>query len=85
MRVTCKCGSKGFIRDSKPQTLDFIKLYCQCPDVYCGHTWVAHVTFSHTLSPSVQTFERMLFDRLREMPEAKQRELFEQFGAQAVA
>jgi hypothetical protein len=46
---------------------------------------VANLTFSHTLSPSSQTFERMLIDRLREMPRAKQRELFEQLGSQAVA
>jgi len=46
---------------------------------------VANLTFSHTLSPSAQSFERMLFDRLRDMPRAKQRELFEQLGSQAVA
>ncbi len=85
MRVTCKCGNKGLIRDSKPQSPDFVTLYCQCLDVQCGHTWVAYLTFSHTLSPSAQTFDRLLFDRLREMPRAKQRELFEQLGAQAVA
>jgi hypothetical protein len=46
---------------------------------------VSNLTFSHTLSPSSQTFERMLMDRFRELPKAKQRELFEQLGSQAVA
>ncbi|MCF5508905.1 transcriptional regulator, partial [Pseudomonas sp. PA-3-6H] len=54
--------------------------YCQCLDATCGHTWVANLTFSHTLSPSAQSYERMLFDRLRDMPKAKQRELFDQLG-----
>ncbi len=82
MRVVCKCGNKGLIRDSKAHSPDFVTLYCQCLDVRCGHTWVAHLTFSHTLSPSAQAADRLLFDRLREMPRAQQRELFDQLGAQ---
>ena len=81
MRVICKCGHKGRIDKRDQLSTDFVKLYCQCLDTTCGHTWVAHLTYSHTLSPSAQTFERMLFDRLRDMPRAKQRELFEQLGA----
>ncbi len=85
MRVVCNCGHKGRIASREEVTRAFVKLYCQCLDATCGHTWVANLTFSHTLSPSSQTFERMLIDRLREMPRAKQRELFEQLGSQAVA
>ncbi|MGB4488692.1 MAG: ogr/Delta-like zinc finger family protein [Pseudomonas veronii] len=85
MRVICKCGHKGRIGKRDQLSTDFVKLYCQCLDTTCGHTWVAHLTYSHTLSPSAQTFDRMLFDRLRDMPRAKQRELFEQLGSQAVA
>jgi hypothetical protein len=85
MRVTCKCGHKGRIASSEKLSTDFAKLYCQCLDAMCGHTWVAHLTFSHTLSPSAQSYERMLLDRLRSLPSAKQRELFEQLSAQAVA
>jgi hypothetical protein len=51
----------------------------------CGHTWVANLTFSHTLSPSAQSFDRLLFDRLKDLPRAKQRELFDKLGGQAVA
>ncbi|MCK1789634.1 ogr/Delta-like zinc finger family protein [Pseudomonas violetae] len=83
MRVTCKCGNKGLIRDSKKHSPDFVTLYCLCLDVACAHSWVAHLTFSHTVSPSAQTYERMLLDRLRDLPREKQRELFEQLGSQA--
>jgi hypothetical protein len=85
MRVECKCGHKGRIASREKLSTDFAKLYCQCLDTKCGHTWVANLTFSHTLSPSAQSFERMLFDHLRDLPRAKQRELFEQLGSQAVA
>lgn len=85
MRVICKCGHKGRIGKRDQLSTDFVKLYCQCLDTTCGHTWVAHLTYSHTLSPSAQTFDRLLFDRLRDMPMAKQRELFEQLGAQITA
>lgn len=81
MRVTCKCGNKGRISSRETLSAEFAKLYCQCLDAKCGHTWVAHLTFYRTLSPSAQTFDRMLFDRLKDMPRAKQRELFEQLGA----
>ena len=85
MRVVCKCGHKGRIASREEVTTEFVKLYCQCLDARRGHTWVSNLTFSHTLSPSSQTFERMLIDRFRELPRAKQRELFEQLGSQAVA
>lgn len=85
MRVTCKCGHKGRIASREALSADFAKLYCQCLDPKCGHTWVANLTFSHTLSPSAQTFDRMLFDRLKDMSRAQQRELFEKLGTQAIA
>jgi hypothetical protein len=86
MRIYCtSCEHKGRISSREEVSSMFVKLYCQCLDAKCGHTWVAHLTFSHTLSPSAQTFDRMLFDRLKDMPRAKQRELFDQLGSQAVA
>nr|WP_288912149.1 ogr/Delta-like zinc finger family protein [uncultured Pseudomonas sp.] len=84
MRVTCKCGHKGRIASREVLSADFAKLYCQCLDAKCGHSWVANLTFSHTLSPSAQTFDRLLIDRLRDMSRAQQRELFEKLGSQAV-
>ncbi|EGH97211.1 hypothetical protein PLA106_14004 [Pseudomonas amygdali pv. lachrymans str. M302278] len=62
-----------------------MKLYCQCLDAKCGHTWVANLMFSHTLRPSGQQLDVMLFDRLRDLTPDKQKELFEQLGRQAVA
>lgn len=82
MRVYCKeCGSKGRIASREDTSMEFAKLYCQCLSPQCGHTWVANLTFSHTLSPSAQAVDRLLFDRLRELPRARQRELFDNLGA----
>ncbi|MFJ2451399.1 ogr/Delta-like zinc finger family protein [Pseudomonas protegens] len=83
MRVYCiECGSKGRIASRDELDKKFAKLYCQCTSATCGHTWVAHLTFSHTLSPSAQGIDRLLFDRLRALPRAEQRELFDQLGTQ---
>ena len=77
MRVYCKeCGSKGRIASRDELSKEFAKLYCQCGSATCGHTWVANLTFSHTLSPSAQAA-----DRLRDMPPIKQRELFDLLDA----
>ncbi|KPB81919.1 Prophage PssSM-01 [Pseudomonas syringae pv. maculicola] len=46
---------------------------------------MANLTFSHTLRPSGQQLDVMLFDRLRDLTPDKQKELFEQLGRQAVA
>jgi hypothetical protein len=81
MRVICKCGHKGRISSRDELSRDFVKLYCQCLDAKCGHTWVAHLTFSHTLSPSAQMVERLLFDSLKNLSRNQQRELFDQLGA----
>ncbi len=83
MRVYCKeCGSKGRIASRDDLTKEFAKLYCQCSSPVCGHTWVTNLTFSHTLSPSANTVDRFVFDRLRDMSRAQQVELFNQLGAQ---
>ncbi|WP_122665565.1 ogr/Delta-like zinc finger family protein [Pseudomonas viridiflava] len=81
MRVTCKCGHKGRISSTERFSVDFAKLYCQCLDAKCGHTWVANLSFSHTLSPSAQAMDRLLFDSLKNLSRTQQRELFDQLGA----
>ncbi|WP_273822715.1 ogr/Delta-like zinc finger family protein [Pseudomonas asplenii] len=82
MRIYCtSCGNKGRITSREEVSPVFTKLYCQCQDAKCGHTWVNNLTFSHTLSPSAQAFDLMILDRLKGMPRAKQRELFDQLGA----
>lgn len=82
MRITCKCGHKGKIRDSTKHSPDFVTVYGQCLDVNCGHSWAAYLTFHHTISPSAKMADRLLMDRLLEMPKAEQRDLFDQLGAQ---
>lgn len=82
MRVYCsECGSKGRIVSRDDLSKKFAKLYCQCGDTKCGHTWVANLTFSHTLSPSAQAVDRLLFDRIRDLSRTQQRDLFDQLGA----
>lgn len=77
MRVYCReCGGKGRIASRDELSKEFTRLYCQCLSPICGHTWVAHLTFAHTLSPSAQAVQR-----LRDMSHGKQRELFDQLGA----
>lgn len=78
--ITCKCGHKGRINDSKKHSADFVTLYCNCLDPLCGHRWVSNLTFSHTVSPSALDSERLLFDRLRALPKQQVRELLDQLG-----
>ncbi|MCY1314417.1 Ogr/Delta-like zinc finger [compost metagenome] len=83
MRVYCKeCGEKARIASREDISPEFAKLYCQCLDAKsCGHRFVMTLAFSHTLSPAAETQERILFDRLRELPRDKLRDLFDQLGA----
>ncbi len=84
MRIHCTtCGHKGRISSREEVTLAYVKLYCQCLDAKCGHTWLANLTFGHTLRPSAQQLDTLIFDRLRDMSPDKQKELFEQLGRQA--
>ncbi|MGP5485244.1 ogr/Delta-like zinc finger family protein [Pseudomonas helleri] len=85
MRVTCKCGHKGKIKNSVKTSTDFRTLYCFCLDPNCGHQWAAHLTFSHTTHPSAKMVDQLLFGRLKELPKAQLQEMFEQLGAQSTA
>lgn len=86
MRVICiECGNKGSIKHREQTSPSFAKLYCLCTDPHCGHTWVDHLTYSHTLSPSAKAYDKSLFDRLCEMPKARQKELFDLLNRQQVA
>ena len=82
MRVNCKeCGSRGRISSRNDISKEFTSLYCQC--LGCGHRWVANLTFSHTLTPSAQMLDRLLFDLLRDMPRSRQKELLNQLDIAA--
>lgn len=78
MRVYCTtCGHKGRISSREEVTRVYAKLYCQCLDATCGHTWVSTLTFSHTLRPSAQQLDTLILDRFKGLSADKQRELFE--------
>lgn len=86
MRIYCTtCDHKGRISSREEVTRTYVKLYCQCLDAKCGHTWVSTLAFSHTLRPSAQHLDTLIVDRVRNMPAEQQRELFEVLRAQAVA
>ena len=53
MRVYCQCcGERARINKTNQLSLAHADLYCSCSNPECGHTFVANVSFSHTLSPS---------------------------------
>jgi len=82
MRIYCKaCGGKARIGSRDELSLEFVRLYCQCLEPKCGHTFVMNLTYSHALRPPAGDVDQLLFDRLRQLPLAKQRQLFDQLGA----
>ena len=81
MRIYCRaCGAKARIGSRDELSVEFAKLYCQCLDVSCGHSFVMNLTYSHTLRPSAGVVDQLLFDRLRQLPASQQRQLFDQLS-----
>lgn len=74
MRVYCKvCGQRGRITKTNKLSNDVSDLYCQCTDAECGHSWVATLSFAHTLSPSARTTNQMALALVRGLsPEGRQ-------------
>lgn len=80
MKIVCKaCKGKARITSRQELSIEFAKLYCSCLD--CGHQFVMNLTYSHATRPPAGTIEQLLFDRLRDLPRAQQRQLFDQLGA----
>lgn len=73
-KINCpECGEPAVIRKSDWKDKKLADLYCACTEVECGHTFVFNASFSHTLSPSGLTGNKLikfLIDRLK--PEEKQ-------------
>ncbi|EOC9731190.1 ogr/Delta-like zinc finger family protein [Enterobacter kobei] len=73
-KIKCpECGQPAIIRKSDWKDKKLADLYCACTEVECGHTFVFNASFSHTLSPSGLTGNRLvkfLIDRLK--PEERQ-------------
>ncbi|WP_067522403.1 ogr/Delta-like zinc finger family protein [Endozoicomonas ascidiicola] len=77
VRVRCnRCNEIATIQDSVEDSAEFKTLYCTCNNHECGHAFVTHLTFSHTLSPSALDFTTEMMGKLRQMNRQQQRELF---------
>lgn len=82
MRIYCTaCDHKGRISSREEITRGYVKLYCQCLDAQCGHTWVSELTFKHSLRPPGQRIDTLLLERIRSLPAEQQQELFLQVGS----
>jgi transposase-like protein len=68
-KINCpECGSPAIIRKSDWKDKKLADLYCACSEVECGHTFVFNATFSHSLSPSGLTGNKLvkfLIDQLK--------------------
>lgn len=61
MRVLCsECGSKAIIGKTNRLSLAHADLYCSCSNPECGHTFVANLSYSHTLSPSAKSSTQLV-------------------------
>ena len=61
-------GSPAIVRKSDWIDKKLADLYCACSEVECGHTFVFNATFSHSLSPSGLTGNKLvkfLIDQLK--------------------
>ncbi|WP_257293660.1 ogr/Delta-like zinc finger family protein [Endozoicomonas sp. YOMI1] len=77
VRIRCdRCNEVATIQDSVEESAKFKTLYCTCNNPECGHSFVMHLTFSHTLSPSSLDFTAEMLEKLRRMNRQQQRELF---------
>ncbi|ALF87745.1 MULTISPECIES: ogr/Delta-like zinc finger family protein [Ralstonia solanacearum species complex] len=75
MKINCvHCGSIATIRITKQTSPITWELYCQCPDVFCAHTFVSVVEIIRTCSPSLNPnpeVERQLADRPKPAEDAE--------------
>ncbi|HCE1985928.1 TPA: ogr/Delta-like zinc finger family protein [Vibrio parahaemolyticus] len=81
MRVICPCcGANARIGKTNRITEKVADLYCSCSDPECGHTFVANLSYSHTLSPSAKTASDLAVSLVRALPIEKQAQLREQLS-----
>jgi len=82
MRIKCReCGGKARIGSRENVSVEYAKLYCQCLDPLCGHSFVMELSYSHALRPAAASVDQLIFDRLRELPLSRQRQLFDQLSS----
>ncbi|MDC7683241.1 ogr/Delta-like zinc finger family protein [Asticcacaulis sp. BYS171W] len=63
------CTGNAKIRESEALSHTTRRLKYLCLDVECGHTWVAHLTYVSTLSPSALGPVHPMGPRKRPPPE----------------
>ena len=81
MRVICvECRGKGRIQKTNRISDGYTDLYCTCNDPECGHTFVMHLTYSHTLSPSAKSSNRLTFELIKALTPDKRKELEQQLS-----
>lgn len=65
LKIYCpECGEVAIIKKTARKHPHLADLYCSCNDVECGHTFVMNMTFSHTISPSAKTQDKIVADLL---------------------
>ncbi|BEM82125.1 transcriptional regulator [Serratia marcescens] len=68
-KIHCpECDAPAIIRKTEWKNKQLADLYCACTEVECGHTFVFNATFSHSLSPSGLTGNKLvkaLLERLK--------------------
>ncbi|MDM5136553.1 ogr/Delta-like zinc finger family protein [Aeromonas salmonicida] len=83
MRVYCKvCGQRGRITKTNQLSPAVADLYCQCTDAECGHSWVAILSFSHTLSPSSRTTNQLVFNLVNALSPEGRKLVLDKLGSQ---
>lgn len=84
MKVVCpECNSKAIIRKTVRKHRHISDIYCACADLECGHTFVLNMTFSHTLSPSAKTSDKLLQTVIENLSPKQRQIAFELLKVQA--
>ncbi|MBC8946378.1 MULTISPECIES: ogr/Delta-like zinc finger family protein [Xenorhabdus] len=61
LKIICpECGAKAAISKTNRKHPEIADLYCMCSDIECGYRFVMNLIFSHTLSPSAKTGDKLL-------------------------
>ena len=80
-QIKCReCNNKAVISSSKYITKEVTRLYCQCQNVSCGHTFRLTQSFDHTITPPAGTNEQLLLQIINDMAPEKRANLLEQFN-----
>ncbi|WP_157368956.1 ogr/Delta-like zinc finger family protein [Algicola sagamiensis] len=78
-RIHCnECDSKATVTSTNKISKLVTHLYCQCTNVYCGHTFRLSQSFDHTISPPAGKHEQLVLGLLQDLPSDKRKEIINQ-------